>query len=48
MPKIFVSHSRHDGEFCNRFDSACSHVGLARFRSEFEDIEKPAWKTINR
>jgi hypothetical protein len=48
LPKIFVSHSKYDKEFCDRFDSACAHVGLARFRSEFENIEKPAWKTINR
>jgi hypothetical protein len=48
VPQIFVSHSKYDKEFCNSFDSACAHVGLARFRSEFENIEKPAWKTINR
>jgi hypothetical protein len=48
MFKAFISHSRHDKDFCNAFDNACASVGLARFRSEFEDIEKPAWKTINR
>ena len=46
--KAFISHSRYDKEFCNAFDNACSSVGLERFRSEFMDIEKPAWKTINK
>ena len=48
MPQIFVSHSKYDKEFCNNFDSACASVGLERFRSEFENIGRPAWKTINR
>lgn len=48
MGKVFVSHSKYDDEFCNRFDQACASVGLERFRSEFEEIEDPAWKTINR
>lgn len=47
MGKVFVSHNKYDEDFCNRFDLACASVGLERFRSEFEDIEKPAWKTIN-
>jgi hypothetical protein len=46
MFKVFISHSRHDKGYCDAFDSACSRVGLQSFRSEFEDIEKPAGKTI--
>jgi ribosomal protein S27E len=46
MFQVFISHSKYDEEFCNAFDSACASVGLKRFRSEFENIEKPAWKTI--
>jgi hypothetical protein len=46
--QIFISHSKYDKEFCNAFDSACASVGLKRFRSEFENIEKPAWKTIKK
>lgn len=48
MSQVFVSHSKADKDFCAKFDAACAHVGIRRFRSEFEDIEKPAWKTINR
>jgi hypothetical protein len=48
MVQVFISHSKYDKEFCDRFDSACARVGLKSFRSEFEDIEKPAWKTINK
>jgi len=43
---IFLSHTKDDKEFCNRFDNAAASVGLRRFRSEFEKIEPPAWKTI--
>lgn len=46
MFKVFISHSRHDVEYCNAFDSACARVGLRSFRSEFENIEKPPWMTI--
>ena len=46
MFKVFISHSRHDKEYCNAFDSACTRVGLKSFRSEFENIERPPWKTI--
>jgi hypothetical protein len=46
--RAFISHSRYDKKFLNSFDNACSEIGLKRFRSEFSDIEKPAWKTINR
>lgn len=48
MFQVFISHSKYDKEFCNYFDSACASVGLKRFRSEFENIEKPAWKTIKK
>lgn len=48
MFQAFISHSKYDKDFCNAFDNACASVGLERFRSEFEEIEKPSWKTINR
>lgn len=44
--KIFISHTRKDSDFCNRFDNIVSRVGLAAFRSEFENINKPEWATI--
>lgn len=47
MFQAFISHSKYDKDFCNAFDNACSRVGLESLRSEFEDIEKPSWKTIN-
>jgi hypothetical protein len=48
MFQTFISHSKYDKEFCNAFDSACASVGLKRFRSEFENIERPPWKTIKK
>jgi hypothetical protein len=48
MPKVFISHSKHDKEYCDSFDSACARAGLQSFRSEFENIETPPWKTIKR
>ena len=46
MNKIFVSHTKKDEKFCDIFDRACARVGIDAFRSEFEDIKCPAWKTI--
>jgi len=44
--QIFVSHTQYDRDFCDAFDRACARVGIKAFRSEFESIEMPAWKTI--
>jgi hypothetical protein len=44
--QVFMSHTKLDGECCDRFDSAAARVGLKVFRSEFETIQSPAWKTI--
>ena len=44
--RVFVSHTKRDKDFCNRFDVAIARVGLRAFRSEFESIESPAWETI--
>jgi hypothetical protein len=41
-----MSHTRLDEEFCNKFDIAAARIGVKGFRSEFEDLETPAWKTI--
>lgn len=41
-----MSHTRSDKEFCSLFDTACARVGMRAFRSEFERILPPAWKTI--
>lgn len=41
-----MSHTKLDREFCDRFDIAAARVGVRVFRSEFETIEPPAWKTI--
>jgi hypothetical protein len=47
MPiQVFVSHTQRDIDFCNIFDIACARVGLRVFRSEFETIKTPQWKTI--
>lgn len=46
MVQIFVSHTKLDKECCNKLDIAAARVGLKVFRSEFEEIGVPAWKTI--
>jgi len=46
LPEVFISHTKLDKEFCDFFDNACARVGIRSFRSEFETISSPAWKTI--
>lgn len=46
MAQIFLSHTKRDSSFCNTFDTIASRVGIKVFRSEFEDIKSPPWKTI--
>jgi hypothetical protein len=41
-----MCHTRLDKNFCDMFDMACARVGIKSFRSEFETIPPPAWKTI--
>lgn len=41
-----MSHTKLDKDICDRFDIAVARVGIRAFRSEFETIEPPAWKTI--
>lgn len=43
---VFLSHTKLDSAFCDRFDNICANVGIKRFRSEFAYIEKPSWRTI--
>ncbi len=47
MARVFLSHTKKDKNFCDAFDRVCARVvGVGSFRSEFETIEVPAWKTI--
>lgn len=46
--QVFMSHTKLDEEFCDRFESAAPRVGIKVFRSEFETIKSPAWKTIKK
>ena len=46
MKQVFVSHTRKDVDFCDAFDRICARVGIRAFRSEFEEISTPAWRTI--
>ena len=46
MAGVFLSHTKLDKDFCNKFDNICSNVGVRRFRSEFAQIDKPPWRTI--
>jgi len=43
---VFLSHTKFDKDFCNKFDNICSNVGVRRFRSEFAQIDKLPWRTI--
>jgi len=43
---VFLSHTKLDSAFCDRFDNICANVGIRRFRSEFAYIDKPSWRTI--
>jgi len=47
-PKVFMSHSRLDKNYCDAFQKACESIGFKVFRSEFENIEKPPWETLRR
>lgn len=44
--RVFLSHTKYDKNFCDKFDNICSNVGMQRFRSEFAQIDKPPWRTI--
>jgi len=44
--QIFLSHTKLDKDFCDRFDIVAARVGLKLFRSELESIQTPAWATI--
>jgi hypothetical protein len=44
--KIFLSHSKRDESFCDRFDRASGREPIAVFRSEYEVFDLPVWKTI--
>lgn len=46
--KVFLSHTKLDSKFCDRFDNVCATVGIARFRSDFADIKKPSWSVIKK
>ena len=49
MAQVFVSHTKKDKKFCDAFDRVCARVeGIKAFRSEFETIAAPPWKTIKR
>jgi hypothetical protein len=44
--QIFISHTKDDVGFCDQFDRAVARVGIKAFRSEFETIKTPQWKSI--
>jgi len=44
--QVFLSHTKDDGKFLDDFDRVVARVGIRAFRSEFETIEIPQWKTI--
>ena len=46
ITRVFLSHTKLDKDFCDKFDNICSNVGMKRFRSEFAEIDKPPWRTI--
>lgn len=46
VTQIFVSHTRLDKQTYDKFDVAAARVGIKVFRSEYETLVPPAWKTI--
>lgn len=44
--EVFVSHTKKDEGFCDRFDRACARAGVKSFRSEDEIITPPPWRDI--
>jgi hypothetical protein len=46
VTQVFLSHTKLDKDCCDRFDRAAPRVGLRIFRSEFENLQYPEWKTI--
>lgn len=49
MAQVFLSHTKKDKNFCDAFDRVCARVvGVGSFRSEFESITVPHWKTIKK
>jgi len=46
--QLFMSHTKKDEKFCDKFDVQAARVGVKVFRSEFEEIKHPAWKTIKK
>src|SRR3989339_89756 len=44
--QIFISHTKKDIRFCDLVDKLFARVSLKAFRSEYEDIKHPEWKTI--
>jgi hypothetical protein len=46
--QVFISHTKDDVEFLDMFDRVVARVGIKAFRSEFETIEIPQWKTIKK
>ena len=44
--QIFISHTKNDKTTCDAFDNIVARVGIKAFRSEFENISSPAWKSI--
>jgi hypothetical protein len=50
MEQIFISHSKHDVEYCEILRSACTEAGLFPYLAEYDEDteEKPVWKIIKR
>ena len=48
MAQIFLSHTKKDKKICDLLGTRifARNEGIKYFRSEFEKIEKPEWKTI--
>ncbi|MCK4822262.1 hypothetical protein KA005_41245 [bacterium] len=46
MVQIFMSHTKRDKDFCDRFWDVAPSVGVKLFRSELEILGTPPWKTI--
>jgi len=47
LKRIFVSHTKDDASFCDRFGRGTNKAEISFFRSEFEEFDFPPWITIN-
>ena len=46
--QAFISHTKKDQEFCGVIEKAIKDVGFRSFRTSFEELKRPEWKSIQK